>query len=440
MKNPTDVGQSALTLALLGDDRRSRWARRVALGMSAYQLGKSVYSWVESKKDQEKFKVSVPDHDSLYDLMQTWFVDQLPPNQRRAIVARTEYRRGKNGISDANITFHIDDGAWQDVKIDGHKIRVSVEEVDPKKTTSDDFATPSGGGLRRRRLVFASATQDGRDAVVRLLEEFLTQLHRQDHSSDVFMLNAWGDWVRISGLQARTLDSVILADSTLEDLVADLQHFYDNERRYVELGLPWHRGYLLHGPPGTGKTSTARVVAGVLDLDVYYVPLKDVNRDTDLARVLSSIDEKSVLLLEDVDIVHATRERDDSQKGITMSGLLNALDGVVTPHGMVTFMTTNRLDVLDEAFLRPGRADRLISIGYLQDEQLRRLVKYFLERDLVDVPSVEGLELTPSDVLEVIKQHLDDSDAAYRAVVHWLRDEATILTTADRLDGDGVRM
>lgn len=239
MKNPTDVGQSALALALLGDDRRSRWVRRIAVGMSAYQLGKNAYEWVESKRDKEKFKLSVNDSDQLFDTLQRWFIDQLPPNQRRAIVARTEYKRKSDDTPDAAITLHVDDDTWQDVKIEGHTIRVVVEQVDIRKLSGDDLVS-SGGGLKKSRMVFAAATYEGREAVVRLLEEQLTSLRRHDRSSDVYMLSSWGDWNRISGLQPRSLDSVILTGTVLDDLVEDLQNFYDNELRYVNLGLPWH--------------------------------------------------------------------------------------------------------------------------------------------------------------------------------------------------------
>lgn len=96
------------------------------------------------------------------------------------------------------------------------------------------------------------------------------------------------------------------------------------------------------------------------------------------------------------------------------SGLLNALDGVATPHGLVSFMTTNSMSVLDAALLRPGRADRIEEIGYVDDEQLRRLVTTLAGVDL-DLPAVDG-DLAPAAVIEQIRRHLDDPDALTEAL------------------------
>lgn len=88
---------------------------------------------------------------------------------------------------------------------------------------------------------------------------------------------------------------------------------------------------------------------------------------------------------------HSTRVRTDESPGVTMDGLLNALDGMLTPHGLITCMTTNHAEVLDPALVRPGRVDLAMEFGYLDADQLRRLLKAFMGR-VPDLATADGAD------------------------------------------------
>lgn len=165
---------------------------------------------------------------------------------------------------------------------------------------------------------------------------------------------------------------------------------------------------MYEGPPGTGKTSVARAVASNFGLDVWYMPLADVQKDSQLLSVLSRIGPRSMLLLEDADVFHAATQRNDDS-GVTLSGLLNGLDGISTPHGLLTVMTTNTPDVLDRAIIRPGRIDLVEHFGNADSDQAQRLLNYWYGT-AVTLP--EGLSLSPAEVIEVCKRNSDPEIAA----------------------------
>lgn len=143
-------------------------------------------------------------------------------------------------------------------------------------------------------------------------------------------------------------------------LCDDIQKFQNSEEWYQKRGIPYRRGYLLYGPPGTGKTSFTLAVAGALKLNICYLNLSSGRLDDDdLNDVLSSAPDNSIILLEDIDAIFVQRESvtQGHQRGVSFSGLLNALDGVRSQEGSILFMTTNHREKLDPALLRPGRCD-----------------------------------------------------------------------------------
>jgi len=166
----------------------------------------------------------------------------------------------------------------------------------------------------------------------------------------------------------RPLGSVILDKGVKEMLVADVKEFLASQQWYVERGVPYRRGYLLYGPPGTGKTSFIQALAGELDYNVAMINLSEQGMTDDLlAHLLTQLPEKSILLLEDVDAALVNRRQRDPDgytgRTVTASGLLNALDGLAAGEDRITFLTTNHIDRLDPALIRPGRVDMMVRIG-----------------------------------------------------------------------------
>ena len=202
-------------------------------------------------------------------------------------------------------------------------------------------------------------------------------------------------WDAVEGYAPRLLDSVILQPSEKEHLVQDVATFRKSKQRYLRLGVPYHRGYLLYGPPGTGKTSLVSALAAHFGLSIYSLNLADFN-DRTLMSAVNLVPARSVLLFEDIDCMKSGQVRVPSsprpgdelparegkgdvgeRNGVTLSGLLNVLDGFYAPTNVLFMMTTNRIEALDGALLRPGRIDYKLYLGKASVRQKIELYRRF---------------------------------------------------------------
>jgi chaperone BCS1 len=194
----------------------------------------------------------------------------------------------------------------------------------------------------------------------------------------------------------RVLDSVILKPGEKEHLVEDIRTFRASYERYSKLGVPYHRGYLLYGPPGTGKTSLVSALGAKFGMSIYAMNLTELN-DRTLKIAIGSVPANSIILFEDIDCMKAGNRRPEtgewtvkgvqipgSEKadpadrlGVTLSGLLNVVDGFHAPENVLFVMTTNKIEALDPALLRPGRIDYKLFLGNAADDQKVELYRRF---------------------------------------------------------------
>lgn len=209
--------------------------------------------------------------------------------------------------------------------------------------------------------------------------------------------------------------------------------------RYSNCGIPYRRGYLLYGPPGTGKSSLSFAIAGVFGVDIYCISMNDPGlSDGELLRLLSHLPRHCVLLLEDIDGANIQQRNDDNddrrsthdgrnKSGVSLSGLLNAIDGVASPEGRILIVTTNFPERLDAALIRPGRIDRKVEFKLASKEvsyemflrlysnhegnaeafDLKSLATKFMEdipSDLFTPAELQGFFLARTDARDAVKE------------------------------------
>ncbi|CAB3370562.1 Hypothetical predicted protein [Cloeon dipterum] len=238
-------------------------------------------------------------------------------------------------------------------------------------------------------------TAFGRDKNLyfQILEE-ARQMALLQHEGKIIMYTAMGaEWRQFGHpRRKRPISSVVLDVGIAERITKDVQDFVNNPGWYSDRGIPYRRGYLLHGPPGCGKSSFISALAGELEMAICVMNLSERGLSDDrLAHLLAVAPVQSILLLEDVDAAFGSREESAQAKAafeglnrVTFSGLLNCLDGVASTEARILFMTTNYLERLDPALIRPGRVDVKEYVGYCSETQVQKIFLNFYPGEKMD--------------------------------------------------------
>jgi len=376
--------------------RAPRVALAIALAQAARPFAIRARDWLD---ERSHYTVAIRGDDEAYGFVHEWLLSALPPSSQRSLVAfSNRVKKNGNWTWDTGLLY---DGRYEcDIRIGSHKVTAAISEGRFAAEGSE------GGVYKPPELMFTAKSAAGRDAVVSQISKMVQKLSNDDRLPQVRIHAEWG-WESLDEVPPRPLDSVILAPGQAERIVADMRRFLEAEDFYVQRGMPWHRGYLFTGPPRTGKTSFARALAGHFKMDLWCISLGDIRKDGDLLKQVAKISPRSVLLLEDADIYHAATQRDDETEGrVTLAGLLNATDGVVTPHGLIMIMTGNEPGRLDRALVQPGRIDVIEEFGLCSDGQAREIISHYYEG--AAVPAAENAVtldgISPAAVVEACKR------------------------------------
>jgi chaperone BCS1 len=199
-------------------------------------------------------------------------------------------------------------------------------------------------------------------------------------------------WEFIKDQPKRSLDSIFIEDYKKKILLNTINKFTNNEQWYLDNGIPYQLGILLYGAPGTGKTSLIKAIAGHLDYPIYYLPPGKLYK---IETAMSLLPDNCVVVIEDIDtnsLTHIRNIEDNINNGkihpknenffesletLGLSEVLNSLDGMFSAHGRILIATTNHIENLDSALIRPGRIDLKVEIGFVNFEILKKFIERF---------------------------------------------------------------
>lgn len=225
-------------------------------------------------------------------------------------------------------------------------------------------------------------------------------------------------WQKMGTRPLRRLSSVFTANDAGQKVVDAIVSFEAEKHEHHALGLPHHMGIMLKGAPGCGKSSLIHAVATETERSIFYLNLGSIEDDKELTKLLSGGRDwsKVILAIEDIDAagVKVNRGRPPAgkrKKGqptgpggigeerspISLSALLNVLDGILCPDGLVVIATTNHHDKLDAALTRPGRFDHTIELGNLGHADFVRMATMF-KRDPADFNVANDTQMSGADM------------------------------------------
>lgn len=315
--------------------------------------------------------LEIRNSDKSYDWFLTW-MSNYKHRISRQLSVQTKYIQHQNGSIATGFSFVPGPGNhW--LKYKNAWFYVKRERSERIHNSGQPMETVTLKTLYKDRYLLASILDEARQMAMKLNE------------GKTVLYKSWGqDW-RIFGKPRtkRVIDSVILDKGIKESIITDVQEFLKSGKWYNDRGIPYRRGYLLYGPPGSGKTSFIQALAGEFDYNIAIMNIGEPNLTDDrLAYLMNNIPERTILLLEDIDAAFNKRIQSKEQgytSGVTFSGLLNALDGVASAEEVITFMTTNHPEKLDPALLRPGRIDLKILINNASDYQVEQMFMRFYD-------------------------------------------------------------
>jgi hypothetical protein len=233
-----------------------------------------------------------------------------------------------------------------------------------------------------------------------------------------------------------------------------VKFFLEHRDWYEKKGIPYTLGFMFHGPPGTGKTSSIKAIANAGRRHIINIQLSEIKTKQQLQHLFFNDEihvfngantEKYIIpvaerlyVIEDIDamgdvvlrrewkkpVVEEKKKEDDmfdrkeEKDTFDLSFLLNLLDGTLEANGRIIAFSSNYPERIDKALIRPGRVDMIVHFKNCTRAVLKEMVDSFYEQDITipDDPTLDG-KWSPAEAVRILFQNFGDPEAAVAELV-----------------------
>jgi len=268
--------------------------------------------------------------------------------------------------------------------------------------------------------------------VLDCLEKYKKKLSRERYQNKIYKIQDFkNEEYQMTNFETnRTFKSVFFEEK--ERFLKYLDFFTQQTVWFDSKECPRHLGILLHGEPGCGKTSFIKALAKETKRNIVSINLSNVKTNRDLESIFTykfysdSTFENYIYVLEDIDCMcdvvldrtllpeENPDKKDKKDKPIiemiekdklNLSGLLNVIDGMIEMPGRIIVITTNHVDKLDKALIRPGRVDFKIEMKKATRQVIGSILQQFYNEsiDLSILEKVHDYEKTPAEISDIVK-------------------------------------
>lgn len=247
-----------------------------------------------------------------------------------------------------------------------------------------------------------------------IIEKLIFEACEEKETLNIYHYSPKSGWNNYDKVHRRDMSTLIFEEEMKNMIINDVNKFIDSEEDYNKYGIPYKRNYLFYGPPGSGKTSLTSVIANLTNRSIYTIAFDPELTDSILQNAINDIlVEKAILLLEDIDCIFQSRNTNMNMTHVSFSALLNILDGVSRKKSLITIITSNHVQKLDPALIRPGRIDVIIEFKKISNEQIKGLFKLynriFSENSINKFSKLsDKQDLTAATISAFLFKHRDD--------------------------------